>query len=90
MSLFEKNKSANKVENPYNSLGLLQQTMMVSSTGHHDLSVVCQTQTQWTSAACGGAGQPIAHPPSLQAVLIIIIIIISVEQPKMPSTVAQD
>ena len=44
MSLFKKNKNRNKVENLYCSLGLLQQIMMISSAGHHDLLVVCQAQ----------------------------------------------
>ena len=34
------NKNRNKVENPYYSLGLLQQTMVISSADHHDLSVL--------------------------------------------------
>lgn len=51
--------------------GLLQQTMMISSAYHHDLSLVCQAQTyqsvsqqkKWTSVACmGDAGSPIAPP----------------------------
>ena len=29
---------------PYHLLGLLQQTMMIRSTDHHDLSVECQAQ----------------------------------------------
>ena len=34
-----------KVENLYCSMGLLrQQTMMISSADHYDLSVVCQDQ----------------------------------------------
>ena len=37
-------KNRNKVENPYYSLGLLQKTMVISSAGHHDLSVVCKAQ----------------------------------------------
>lgn len=37
MSQFKKNKKSNKVE--YCSLGLLQQTMMVSSAHHYDLTV---------------------------------------------------
>ena len=44
MSLFKMNKNRNKVENPYFSLGLLQQTTMINSADHHDLSVVCQAQ----------------------------------------------
>ena len=40
MLLFKKNKNRNKVENPYYSLGLLQQTMVIISADHHDLSVV--------------------------------------------------
>ena len=31
-------------ENPYYSLGLLQQTMMIHNADHHDLSVVWQAQ----------------------------------------------
>ena len=67
MSLFEKNKSGNKVENPYNSLGLLQQTMMVSSTGHHDLSVVCQTHKLKPSGPLQPVGVRVnpSHPPPL-------------------------
>ena len=34
----------NKVENSHCSLGLLQQTMMISSADHHDRSVACQAQ----------------------------------------------
>ena len=44
MSLFKKNKNRNKVENPYCSRGLLQQTMMISSANNYDLSVACQAQ----------------------------------------------
>ena len=44
MSLFKKNKNTDKVENPYCSLGLLQQTMMISTADHHDHSLVCQAQ----------------------------------------------
>jgi len=51
MSLFQKNKDRNKVENPYCSLGLLQQIIMISSGNHHDLSAVYQAQ------ACQIVGQ---------------------------------
>ena len=34
-----KEKGRNKVENPYYSLGFLQQTRMVSSADHYDLTV---------------------------------------------------
>jgi len=44
MSLFKKNKNTNKVENWYYSLGLLWETMMISSADHHGLSVVCQAE----------------------------------------------
>ena len=44
MSLFKKNENRYKVENPYCSLGLLQQTLMIISADHHDLWVVCQAQ----------------------------------------------
>ena len=33
-----------KVENPYYSLGLLQQTMMIGTANHWDLSVESQAQ----------------------------------------------
>ena len=33
-----------KFKNSHCLLGLLQQTMMISSSDHHDLSVVCQAQ----------------------------------------------
>ena len=70
MSLFKKNKSKNKVENPYCSLGFLQQFMMISSADH-DPSVVCQAQVYQIVGRGGGgisvgAGSPIA-PPSLRA-----------------------
>ena len=75
------NKNRNKVENPYCSLGLLQQTTMINSADHHDLSVVCQAQAyqivgqQKKVDLCslcegggeGGAGPPIALPLSLWA-----------------------
>ena len=70
MSLFRKNKNMNKVENPYCSLGLLQQTMMIISADHHDLSVVCQAQAyQIVGHQKSGPLQPVgeggvrAHPP---------------------------
>ena len=74
MSQFKKTKNRNKVE--YCSLGLLQQTMTISSADHHDLSVVCQAQayqivTQRKSGPLqpvgwGCVGAPIA-PASLRA-----------------------
>ena len=74
MSQFKKNKKSNKVE--YCSLGLLQQTMMISSADHHDLSVVCHAQayqivTKKKSGPLppvgwGCVGAPIA-PPSQRA-----------------------
>ena len=48
MSLFEKNKNRSKVENLHCSLGLLQQTMMISTADHHDLSLVYQAQAYQT------------------------------------------
>ena len=48
MSLFKKNKNRNKVQNPYYSLGLLQQTMMINRADHHDLSGVRQAQSPFT------------------------------------------
>ena len=36
MSLFKKNKNRNKVENPYYSLGLLQQLMVITKVDPHD------------------------------------------------------
>ena len=46
MSLLKKQttKIEATVENSHCSLGLLQQTMMISSADHHDFSVVCQAQ----------------------------------------------
>ena len=38
------NKNRDKVENPYYSLSLLQQTMMIGTGNHRDLSVECQAQ----------------------------------------------
>ena len=37
-------KNATKKTIPYHLLRLLQQTMMIRSTDHHDLSVECQAQ----------------------------------------------
>ena len=73
-SIFKKNKNRNTVENPYCSLGLLQQTMMISIADHHDLSVVCQAhadqivgqQKSGPLQPVVGADAPIASP-SLQA-----------------------
>ena len=48
MSLFEKNKNRSKVENLHCSLGLLQQTMMIGTADHHDLSLVYQAQAYQT------------------------------------------
>jgi len=60
MSLFKTNKNWDKVENPYCSLGLLQQSTIISSDDHYDLSLVCQAQVyqidgqkKGTFAACG-------------------------------------
>lgn len=39
-----KKKNATKKTIPYHLLRLLQQTMMIRSTDHHDLSVECQAQ----------------------------------------------
>ena len=44
MSPFKKNKNRSKVKNLHCSLGLLQQTMMISSADHYDRSIVCQAQ----------------------------------------------
>ena len=44
MSLFKKNKNRNKVKSRHYLLGLLQQTMTISSADHRDLSLVCQAQ----------------------------------------------
>ena len=77
MSLFKKNKNRNKVENPYYSLGLLQQTMIISSADHQNriilsLIFINWSTKKWTSAACvcgggeggggRGAGTPVAPP----------------------------
>ena len=43
--LFKKNKNRNKVANPYHLLHLLQQTMMIISADHCDLSGVCLAQS---------------------------------------------
>ena len=78
MSLFEKNKNRSKVENQYCSMGLLrQQTMMISSADHHDLSIVCQAQAYRIVAQQKSVPlQPVedgwmrahpSHPPSLRA-----------------------
>ena len=40
----KRTKNRSKVENSHCSLGLLRQTMMISSADHHDLSLVCQAQ----------------------------------------------
>ena len=39
-----KKKLSLKKTIPYHLLGLLQQTMMIRSADHHDLSVECQAQ----------------------------------------------
>ena len=64
MSLFKKNKNRNKVENPYYSLGFLEQTMIVD---HHIFQYCAKLKpnkslvnVKWTSAACEGEVQ--AHP----------------------------
>jgi len=44
MSLFKKNKNRSKAKNLHCSLGFPKQTMMINNAGHHDVSVVCQTQ----------------------------------------------
>ena len=44
VSIFEKTKNRNKVENQDYSLGLLQQSMMISIAGHHDRLMVCQAR----------------------------------------------
>lgn len=68
MSLFQKNKDRNKVENPHCSLGLLQQIMIISSANHHDLSAVypaqaCQIVGQQNSGlGMGGCGAPNVPP----------------------------
>ena len=84
MSSFKKNKNGkNNVENPDYSLGLIQQTMIVSSADHHDLSVVCQAQAyqivgQQKSGPLQPAGgregavAPIAHPPLYPTGLYVV------------------
>ena len=68
------NKNRNKVENPYYSLGLLPQTMIIIGTDHHDLSVICQiklkpakslvNRKEWTWATRkGGVRVHPSHPP---------------------------
>lgn len=75
MSLFKTNKNWDKVENPYCSLGLLQQTTIISSAYHYDLSLVCQAQVyqivgkkkkgSLQFVGKGGAGAPAApFPPT--------------------------
>ena len=74
MSLFKTNKNWDKVENPYCSLGLLQQTTIISSADHYDLSLVCQAQVyqivgkkkgSLQPVGKGGAGAPAApFPPT--------------------------
>ena len=82
----KKNKNRKKVENPYCSLGLLRQTMMISSADHRDLSVVCQAQAyqivgqqksgplQPVKGGGGGAGAPIAPLPPTGLNIIISVL----------------
>ena len=71
MSLFQKNKDRNKVQNPYCSLGLLQQIMIISSANHHDLSAVYQAQAcqivgeQNSGTGNGGLRRTQCPPPYL-------------------------
>ena len=52
MTLFEKSKNRNKVENPDCSLGLLHQTMMIFHDGSSSSLPNRWSTKKWTFAAC--------------------------------------
>ena len=76
----------NKVENPYCSLSLLQQTMMISSVDHQNLSAVCQAQAYQIVGSQksgplepvggGGGGCDIDIAPVITLVHVLVLIFI--------------